>query len=119
LREVLQKRKTPTDQAVVNLVFVTKYGGAWSAANYGSAITHETTKILEEIGIKQPGLSFYALRHIFRTVADSSLDQPAIDRIMGHSREEDMATHYREGIDDGRIAAVAEHVRTWLFRKSR
>ena len=96
-------------------MFITKYGGAWSAANYGSAITHETTKILKEIGIKRPGLSFYALRHTFRTVADSSLDQPAIDRIMGHSRDEDMATHYKENIDESRIVAVAEHVRTWLF----
>ena len=117
LRDVLRKRKEPADESLANLVFITKYGGAWSAANYGSAITHETTKILEEIGIKRPGLSFYALRHTFRTVADGSLDQPAIDRIMGHSREEDMATHYREGIDDARIVAVAEHVRAWLFGK--
>jgi integrase len=115
LREVLQGRKTPADEVLSNLVFITKYGGAWSTANYGSAITHETTKILEEIGIKQPGLSFYALRHTFRTVADGSKDQPAIDRIRGHSREEDMATHYREGIEDARIADVVEHVHAWLF----
>jgi integrase len=113
----LGERKAPADDALTNVVFITKYGGAWSAANYGSAITHETTKILEEIGIKRPGLSFYALRHTFRTVADGSLDQPAIDRIMGHSREEDMATHYREEIDEARIAAVVAHVRAWLFGK--
>src|SRR5205809_917090 len=55
LREVLKERKESADESLAKLVFITKYGGAWSAANYGSAITHETTKILEDIGIKRPG----------------------------------------------------------------
>lgn len=61
-----------------------------------------------------PRVGFYALRHIFRTVADASRDQPACDAIMGHS-DPSMAGHYRERIDDDRLAAVSEHVRKWLF----
>jgi hypothetical protein len=30
-----------------------------------------------------------------------------------------MSSHYREGIDDGRLRAVAEHVRAWLYAGER
>jgi hypothetical protein len=33
---------------------------------------------------------------------------------MGHARD-DMASVYRERIDDERLKAVIEHVRRWLF----
>ena len=64
--------------------------------------------------MKRKGVSFYALRHTFRTVADRSKDQPAVDYIMGHVRE-DMASLYRERIDDDRLQAVVAIVREWLF----
>ena len=62
----------------------------------------------------RPGLGFYALRHVFETVAGDSRDQVAVDAIMGHARD-DMASVYRERIDDSRLLAVTEHVRKWLF----
>jgi hypothetical protein len=33
---------------------------------------------------------------------------------MGHARD-DMASVYRERIEDARLVAVTEHVRKWLF----
>ncbi len=116
MREVLPERKPPKDAADAGLVFITKYGMPWARPGYGTAITHEIDKLLVEHGIKRPGLGFYALRHTFRTIADGSRDQPVIDFIMGHARDEDMASHYRERIDDARIVAVVEHVHAWLFK---
>ena len=64
--------------------------------------------------LKRPGLSFYALRHTFETMGGDSRDQVAVDAIMGHARD-DMASVYREKIEDDRLEAVTKHVHTWLF----
>lgn len=71
-------------------------------------------KVLKKVKLYRPGLGFYALRHTFETVAGESRDQVAVDHIMGHAREY-MASIYRERTSDGRLQAVAEHVRKWLF----
>ena len=63
------------------------------------------------------GLGFYTLRHTFRTVADESRDQPAVDFTMGHEVQS-MAAVYRETIGDARLQAVTDHVRGWLFGAS-
>ena len=114
LQEVLAVRRMPNDEAYANRFFITKYGKPWSNGICGTAIPHAMAKLLEDLGIKRPGLNFYALRHSFRTVADESKDMAACDRIMGHSRD-DMASVYRERISDERLIAVADHVHTWLF----
>ena len=72
-------------------------------------------KLLDKLHINgRKGLGFYRLRHTFRTVADESKDQPAVDYIMGHEVPH-MSSVYRETISDARLRAVAEHVRGWLF----
>lgn len=58
---------------------------------------------------------FYGLRHTFRTVADSTLDRPAIDLVMGHAPADIGTRHYLERISDERVQRVCEHVRRWLF----
>lgn len=143
LRLVLAERPAPKDSTYADRVFVTKYRQPWMNGNTANPISAETGKLMRRprcpscgklndadakactCGWKprgkakweklhRPGLSFYTLRHVFRTVADGTRDFPAIDHIMGHARD-DMASVYRERIDDDRLEAVAEHVREWLL----
>ena len=71
-------------------------------------------KLLVALKLKRPGISFYALRHVFRTIADGCKDQPAVDHVMGHS-DPSMAGRYRERIDDSRLKDVVNVVRRWLW----
>jgi integrase len=116
IREAIAERPDPQDPAAAGLAFVTKYGRGWGV--HDSSVTHEMQKLMRELKINgRKGLAFYALRHTFRTVVEESKDQPAVDHIMGHARD-DMASVYRERISDDRLRAVAEHVRKWLFGKA-
>jgi integrase len=78
-------------------------------------LAKEFGKLLRTLQIDgRKGLGFYTLRHTFRTVADESKDQPAVDFIMGHEVPR-MSSVYRETISDARLRAVTDHVRAWLF----
>lgn len=129
LRAVIAKRKAPADPADADIVFVTKYGQRWvryaivEERKFGKvsirpkqddAIAKETAKLLRDLGLKRHGVGFYALRHLFETVAGDSKDQVAVDAIMGHI-DGSMAAEYRERISDDRLRAVVETVRAWLF----
>ena len=126
IREALDARPRPKTDAA-GLVFVSPSGERLVRAKLGepngdgmpimwetNAIGKTFGKLLRRLGLHRPGLGHYTLRHTFRTVADATLDFPAANAIMGHV-DETMASVYRERIDDGRLRAVAEHVRTWLF----
>ncbi len=128
LRDVMARRKEPADQADKEPVFITKYcrryirfqesrkprtdGKILTSSIDGIAL--EFGKLLTELGIKRSGVRFYALRHTFRTVADEVADQRAIDLIMGHHREADIANVYRHGVSDQRLRAITDHVRAWI-----
>jgi integrase len=115
LREAIALRPAPRGPADAGLVFITKYGAAWSKAENAGPLTQAVRKLLDKLGINgRKGLGFYTLRHTFRTVADGAKDQPAADLVMGHEVAH-MSSVYREGIDDTRLRAVAGHVRAWLF----
>lgn len=120
LKEAITKRPQPNDKADDNLVFLTKYGNPWVRISQGEkkawvdSVGLQFGKLLKSVGLKRDGLNFYALRHTFRTVADRCKDGPAIDHVMGHSRD-DMASLYREEIEDQRLEVVAETVRSWLW----
>lgn len=116
LATILAKRKEPKNTAHNELVFVTKAGGSFSKDTPDNPISKEFTKLLKAMDLKQKFRGFYSLRHTFRTVADEAHDQPACDALMGHARD-DMASVYRERIDDSRLKAVASYVRAWLFSK--
>jgi integrase len=113
IRQAIAKRPEPKNTEDAGLVFITKYGESWSKDIADSPITKEMRKLLDAAGYNGHRC-FYALRHSFRTVADAAKDQPAADFIMGHEAPH-MSSHYREAIDDARLQAIADHVRTWLF----
>jgi integrase len=96
-------------------VFITKYGLSWSKDTSTNPISQEMAKLLKYLAINgRKGLGFYTLRHTFRTVADESKDQPAVDFIMGHESPH-ISTVYRERINDARLLAVTARVHDWLF----
>jgi integrase len=72
-----------------------------------SSCKWKPTKAVGWDRLHRPGLGYYALRHTFETIGGDSRDQVAVDHIMGHARE-DMASVYRERIDDARLLAVTE-----------
>jgi integrase len=119
IREALASRPEPKDQANAGLVFITKYGLSWAKETTTNPVCQETANLLKLLKLyRAKGLNFYVLRHTFRTVADESKDQPAVDHIMGHAKD-DMASVYRERISDERLRAVTDYVRAWLFRPAK
>src|SRR5262249_16309780 len=95
----------------------TRQGWSWSRATYAGALTQETRKLLDKLGINGHR-NYYTLRHTFRTTADEVRDQPAADYIMGHEVPH-MSSIYRETISDERLKAVTDHVRAWLFGEAK
>jgi hypothetical protein len=119
IREAIEKRPKPATFADVELVFLTYRGTAWvrmgekSRSDYLSIHFNALAKRLK---VQRPGLSFYSLRHVFRTIADAARDIPAVRAIMGHV-DAGIDAVYREWIDDARLRAVVDHVHAWLFPK--
>lgn len=82
-------------------------------------ITEPFARLRKDLGIFRSGVGFYCLRRTFRTVSDELGDIHAVCRIMGHRLTGPMATHYVRSIDPKRLKAVTNHVRKWLWPKSR
>jgi integrase len=115
IREALAVRSNPKKEEHASLVFITKYGLPWSKDTADQTLAKEFGKLMRTLKINgRKGLGFYTLRHTFRTVADESKDQPAVDFIMGHEVPH-MSAVYRETISDSRLKAVTDYVRNWLF----
>jgi integrase len=113
LRDAIANRPEPKHAEHSELVFITRRGYSWAKNTADNPITKETTKLLKALNINGHR-NFYALRHTFRTIGDKTKDQPACDFIMGHARD-DMASIYREEIEDERLKAVTDHMHAWLF----
>jgi integrase len=79
-----------------------------------SLVTLKFYRLLHRKKLYVSGLSFYRLRHTFRTIADGALDQAAIAYVMGHV-DPTMARVYRHAIADARLEVVARRVRDWLY----
>jgi integrase len=134
IREALTKRPAPKRPADEGLAFVTRCGDSWykgaapalremeparaAAVARDNPVSKEFAKLLKAQGLQRPGLNFYALRHPFETVRSDAKDQVAVEHIMGHARD-DLASVYREEIDDSRLKAVTDHVRARVFPTER
>lgn len=118
VHEALVHRPAPRTAELADLVFITKYGLKWVRTNRSGtpddAVGKEFAKLLKSMGIKRPGISFYALRHTFETIGQNSKDPMAVQWIMGHAAR-DMGSHYREEVPEERLAAVANTVHSWLW----
>jgi integrase len=127
LKDALAARPVPKQPEHAGLFFVTRKGGSWFKRGQEKAdgsgfeggeenpVKNETAKLLRRLGINgRKGRGFYTLRHTFRTVADETKDQVAVDYVMGHEIP-NMSAAYRETISDERLQAVANHVHGWLF----
>ncbi len=125
LRAAKAIRPKPTDPAHEPLFFISRHGKFYADTRgyrVGSEmmITLDKAKIKDGAGKEKPvkrlGLTFYGLRHTFQTIAEGARDLAAVQAIMGHAASgSDMSAAYRERVDDDRLRAVVDHVRTWLF----
>lgn len=117
IKAAIDARPAPHDSANAKLVFITKYGGAWAKGAAGNdPVGLSFRRLLADEGMSRPGIGFYSLRRSFETIAGESLDQPAVDLVMGHTpAATDMAAVYRQRIGDDRLTKVAEHVRSRVF----
>ena len=109
LKDVLTVRKQPKDKSHAKLLFITKAGDSWASDN--SSISKECEKLLSELEIKRPGLTFYTLRHTFQTIGRAA---PAGPRLAPLPR----ASHAPCPDDHGEIAACASGGRPDLGRLS-
>jgi len=119
IRELLMLRPKAKDKDDAGLLFLTCRGTRWLKVNaktgsHSDAIGQEFVKVLNKLGLKRSRVSFYALRHGFETIAGETVDQVAVDAIMGHVAK-GMAGVYRERISDQRLKDVVDFVRKWLF----
>lgn len=129
LNEAIAKRPKPKDPADAGMCFITINGNRWMRTKPGktdpnkfvtvNTVAGHFSKILKRLNINgRKRLGFYTLRHCFETIAGESKDQVAVDAIMGHA-DPSMAAVYRAWISEGRLQAVTDHVREWLFGDDR
>jgi integrase len=112
----LATRRQPKDTADKHLLFIGPRGESYEGAHRGYRVSAEMARALKAAKLDRPGLSFYALRHGFQTIAEGAHDLAAVQSIMGHAPAAgDMSAVYRERINDERLKIVVDHVRNWLF----
>ena len=111
---VLVNRPEPKDPAHSGLLFIGRRGQGYTGKHRGYRVHQEAKRILEKAGVE--GRTFYDLRRTFQTVGEGAHDLVAVQSIMGHAPASgDMSAIYRQRVDDDRLRAVTDHVRTWLF----
>ncbi len=118
LKEARTIRPRAKNVADNKLLFLTSTGLRWVRSGKDGCCLDPLgmmfARLLKDLGLKRPGLSFYGIRHTFETIAGGCLDQVAVNACMGHT-DNSMSGIYRERIEDKRLVAVTKHVRRWLF----
>jgi len=113
LKEAIAQRPKPKDEKAAELVFLLENGTSWFK-DQQDPLGRKFGALRRQVGMFRRGCAFYALRHGFETVAGESIDQVAVNAVMGHV-DSSMAGRYREKISDSRLRAVSDHVRAWLW----
>lgn len=109
------ERRPEAKKSCEKYVFITKYGNNFYRRN-NDAVAKMFTKLLNSCQIPSNLRGFYALRHVFLTVAETAGNPIAVDYMMGHlSRDRAMADVYREWIEDEKLIQVTDTVRNWLY----
>jgi integrase len=114
LKEAIARRPETKHDEHKPLIFITKQGFSWFKETPDNPISKEYRKLADETKVYRRGLSFYAFRHTFETVAGDTGDQVSVNHVMGHV-DASMAANYRERIADSRLERIAQHVHDWLF----
>lgn len=105
-------RREPYREMHSELMFLTGHRVPWVRDGYDAA-AKAFRKVANQLSISA---SFYDLRRTFATIAEESMDFPAVKFIMGHApASSDMSSVYRQAISDERIQKVCQQVRIWLF----
>lgn len=114
------------------LLFVTRTGLPYTREEYHSSrngkpqvVMHDAVataiqKAMKKAGVTLKGLGFYGLRRSFETIGAETGNQVAVDHIMGHvPPSADMGAVYRQHVAESALRQVTDHVREWLFGRSR
>ena len=120
IKEAISNQSEPSNPEDKDLVFINGAGGNYRTKVTGKGkttpITREFTRLRKRAGLDSHlGLSFYAFRHTFQTIADNAtLDFVGVRSVMGHT-DGTISGNYRHGVSDERLKHIADAVRTWLF----
>ncbi|QDT56269.1 hypothetical protein Pan44_43220 [Caulifigura coniformis] len=119
LQDYLGVRPKPRHAADAELVFLTakqrtKWVKVYANGTITDGVSQEFKKVLASRGLARAKVGFYALRRVVETIGGDSLDQVAVDAILGHATP-GMGSVYRQRIADDRLLRVTTTVREWLF----
>jgi integrase len=118
IQAATEQRPVPADPAHKELVFIGPSGKSYLSGN-GYRVAGVFVRALDTAKVK-PKRGFYCIRHTFQTIGEGAHDLAAVRSLMGHAPPAgDMSSIYRERIDDSRLVAVTNHVRSWLFGKGK
>lgn len=123
-RETVELLRTIIGDRSEGLVFVSRRGNPLVRSyvnekgnhTISDSVNREFGRLKKRLKVRS-GLTFYDLRHTFRTIADECRDDRACDRIMGHVSQH-LSADYVERIEIVWLRRVVNHVRAWLLRQS-
>ncbi len=112
----LLKREPPKKTENERFVFLTWFGSRVCNSRGKFVLSRAFKSMFRKAGVSSPYVGIYSCRRAFETIASESLNQVAVDFVMGHAPAfADMASVYRQRISDERLQRVVEHVRGWVW----
>lgn len=118
IKDYLAVKYRPNSKRDSDVLFLTSHGNRWVRNEGGShcdSISNAFTKIRKELKLTRG--TFYDLRRTFATIGMGTKDVQAVKHCMGHieNKVDILAEIYVQEIQDERLKAVCNHVRTWLY----